>query len=129
MASDSLVVLDSSAVIAFAGGEAGADVVGRRLLNAAISAVNAVECISVLARFLPISEAATVVSRLGLRIVPCDWDIGVVAASIHAATRDRGLSLGDCICLATAKNLGVSALTADGAWRGLSIGVEINLIR
>lgn len=129
MARDDLVVLDASAVLAFARGEPGADRVGRVLHTAAINAVNAAECIAVLARFMSSGEAMTRLSRLGLEIVSCDWDIASAAADIHAATRKRGLSLGDCICLATARGLGVPAITADGSWRALDVGVTIEMLR
>jgi PIN domain nuclease of toxin-antitoxin system len=44
--------------------------------------------------------------------------------------RHRGvLSLGDAACLATARLLGVPAITADRAWAALPLGVEIRLIR
>jgi ribonuclease VapC len=43
--------------------------------------------------------------------------------------RQRGLSLGDRACLALAESLRQPVLTTDRAWRGLSVGVEIRLIR
>jgi ribonuclease VapC len=96
---------------------------------AAINAVNAAECVAVLARFTSAREAAASLARLGLEVIVCDWDLAIAAADIHAATRDRGLSLGDCICLATARSLGVSAITADGGWRALGVGVAIEILR
>ena len=123
------VVLDASALLAFARGEPGAERVGNMLHLAAISAVNAAECIAVLARFMTSRAAEQSVARLGLEVVACDWDVAILAADIHAATRDRGLSLADCVCLATARRLGVPVVTADGAWEGVEVGVEIELLR
>jgi PIN domain nuclease of toxin-antitoxin system len=44
-------------------------------------------------------------------------------------TRGRGLSLADRACLALARVLDRPAITADRAWAGLEVGVEIRTIR
>ena len=129
MASADRVVLDASAVVAFARGESGASRVSDVLHAAAINAVNVAECAAVLGRFMPIGDAVRKLARLGLTIVACEWDLAVSAAEIHAASRDRGLSLGDCMCLATAKQLGVAALTCDSGWRELNVGVKVEMLR
>ena len=41
----------------------------------------------------------------------------------------RGLSLGDRACIATAKHVGLPAVTADKVWAKLYPGVEVRLIR
>ena len=68
-------------------------------------------------------------SAIGAEIVPLDEDLAVAAAALRDATRRRGLSLGDRTCLALALSQGAPAMTADRAWEGLDVGVEIILIR
>lgn len=54
-------------------------------------------------------------------------DIGMLVP----ATRAAGLSLGDRACLALARRLGVTALTAERRWADVAgvAGVEVRLIR
>lgn len=129
MARSDAVVLDASAIIALAQGEVGAEIVEAAIATAVMNAVNAAECVLVLGRTMSTASAATAIASLGIEIVPCDWAVAVAAADIHAATRSRGLSLGDCICLATARNANTRVLTADRAWDGLDIGVTIDVLR
>ncbi len=123
------MVLDASAVIALAQREPGAEIVEAAVSSAVMNAVNAAECVVVLGRTRSTAWAASAVASLGIEIVPCDWAVAVAAADIHAAIRARGLSLGDCICLATARNANMPVLTADRAWDGLDIGVMIEILR
>ena len=51
------------------------------------------------------------------------------AADLWQPTRGAGLSLGDRACLALARRLDVTAVTADRAWLGLDVGVDVNAIR
>ena len=53
------------------------------------------------------------------------WDAGF----LRPLTSHRGLSLGDRSCLALARELRTTALTADRPWRDVDVGVEIRLIR
>ena len=64
-----------------------------------------------------------------LGIVPVTHEDAVVAADLVAATRHRGLSIGDRCCLATAIRLALPVLTADRAWASLSVGVALTVIR
>ena len=52
-------------------------------------------------------------------------------AQLRAATRELGLSLGDRACLALARGLQATAVTADRAWAELAeaTGVRIEVIR
>ncbi len=52
-----------------------------------------------------------------------------LAGELHRQTRPLGLSLGDCACLVLARSRGLPALTADRAWQGLPLDLEIVLIR
>ncbi len=69
------------------------------------------------------------VRALGLSIVVFSADHADAAARLLPATRHAGLSLGDRACLALAAAVGGRAVTADRAWSGLDIGVEIRVIR
>jgi PIN domain nuclease of toxin-antitoxin system len=124
------VVLDASAVIALARGERGASAVESVIDRASLSAVNFAETLVVLVRAGVARRSAVASLRaLQLRIEPCDETIAEIGADIHAATRKHGLSLADCICLATARQLGAKVLTADRAWRSLDVGVTVEVIR
>jgi PIN domain nuclease of toxin-antitoxin system len=56
-------------------------------------------------------------------------ELGRRTADLRTSTRPLGLSFGDRACLALAGQLHLPALTADRAWRNLTIDVEIRLIR
>ena len=51
------------------------------------------------------------------------------AAGLRVAARVTGLSLADRCCVSLASELGVPALTADGAWASLDLGVDVRVIR
>ena len=130
MSDASRVVLDASAVIALARGERGASAVESVIDRASLNAVNFAETVVVLVRAGVTRRSAVASLRaLQLQIEPCDEAIAEISADIHAATRKHGLSLGDCICLATARQLGAKVLTADRAWRSLDVGVVVEVIR
>ena len=128
MAEAEQVLLDASALLALARNEPGADRVRRSLASASISAVSIAECLAVFSRFTTAAVAAQLLSRLGLNVIACDWQTSVMAAEIHASTRVRGLTLTDCICLATARRLGLAALTANPDWRGQNVDVPIEVL-
>ena len=53
----------------------------------------------------------------------------VEIARLRPRTRAAGLSLGDRACLALARRLSVQTLTADQAWVGAELGVDVVAIR
>ena len=123
-------VLDASAVLAVLNDETGAAKVEQLLPGAIMSTVNAAE---VAAKLVDAGTeprmAIEFIQRLGLRIMPfLDADIETTAR-LRKLSRTLGLSLGDRACLALAMREGLPALTADRAWSGLDIGVEVRLIR
>ena len=72
--------------------------------------------------------ARTNILALGVEVVPFSEAEAEAAGALLGVHRGR-LSLGDCACLATARQHGLPVMTADRAWAGLDLGVEIRLIR
>lgn len=123
-------MLDASAVLSLLHGERGSEAVRQHLSGSAMSVVNAAECIDVLTRAgAPVVRAVTAIADLDVELVDCDWAIASTAAQIRARGAKLGLSLADCICLATARARGARAVTADRAWKQLDVGVAIEVIR
>ena len=124
------VVFDSSALLAIAFEEEGAEAAARRLGGGIMSAVNASE---VIARLVDLGaggeEARTSLLAFGLEIWPFDAALAVAAGLLRTTTRERGLSLGDRACLALAIREQAGVVTADRAWAALDLGVEVELIR
>ena len=124
------VVLDASALIAFAEDEPGAQVVGRALDRAVIGTVNLSEVVAVYAgRGAPVEDVVDILRRLRLVIVPFDEDLAFRAGRLRPVTRRAGLSFGDRACLALASRMRAPVLTADRAWASLGIELEIRVIR
>ncbi len=125
-----MIVLDASAILMVLFEEPGAARIAAALDDAALSSVNLAEVVSklvdhgagddqidaVIAQFAPITR-------------PLSVDTARRAGVMRAATRAKGLSMGDRCCLALAQELGAPVLTADRAWAGLELGVEIEVIR
>jgi PIN domain nuclease of toxin-antitoxin system len=124
------MVLDASALLALLNAENGAEVVQDLLPEAAISTVNLAEVVTRLAAAgMPEDEIRGALSLLGLETLAFDEELAFLAGFLVLQTQPLGLSLGDQACLALAKATQASAVTADRAWAGLDIGVEIRLIR
>lgn len=124
------VALDASALLALMRGEPGAPAVESVVEQACVSAVNWSEVQRRLLRHgIDLDATRADVEALGVTIVPFDADDAEEAARLSLVTARTGLSLGDRACLALARRLGVPALTADRAWSGLDVGVEIQVIR
>lgn len=126
------IVLDASAVLCLQQDEAEAQRVKAALPGASISAVNSAEVVAKLTEAGgSTTQVAAIVDTLDLSVVPFDDDQAVACGLLRAATKPQGLSLGDRACLALARHLSATALTADRAWRSLpaSLGVRVGLIR
>lgn len=99
-----------------------------RDLRCAISAVNRAELHARLLRDMESVRATVVVDLLGLPVVPFGSAEAVLAGEI--AHRHRGvLSLGDAVCVATAKCLCCGVMTADRVWAELPLGIPVQLVR
>jgi ribonuclease VapC len=123
-------VLDASAVLALLYEEPGMDRVADVIDESLLSSVNAAEVVSMLIRDgeEPF-EAIRQVKALPCPIVAIDEELGLHAGALFVATRHKGLSLGDRVCLALAKRENAPVLTTDRAWKDLDLGIEIVLIR
>ena len=123
-------VLDSSAVLVLVQREPGFETVAGFFSTAAISTVNLAEVASKLAdKGLLSAELRNLLQQLNLEIIDFDEELSYLVADLREATRATGLSLGDRACLATAKKLGVRAVTADRKWGQLKVGVEVQIVR
>ena len=143
------LVLDASAVLAVLYGERGQKKIRARLrgADAILSTVNFAEVAAKLAEGASSEGASSegasseggtdtqdggfgageireLVGALGLEIQPFDEEAALEAGLLRAVTRDRGLSLGDRVCVAQARQVGGVALTLDKAWEGLD-NVEV----
>jgi ribonuclease VapC len=123
-------VLDASAVAALIFDEPGAEMVADAIADgAAVSTVNLSEVAKVLIdRGLDPDQVLTPVCAQ-VAVEPFSLGDALFAASIYPQTAQAGLSLGARACLALARRLNASAVTAEHAWARVSVGVEIQLIR
>ncbi len=125
-----MTVYDVSAVLALLFREPGAEAIRAELSTGVIGTANLVEVLSKLSDHgMPAREALRAVTMLGLEIVPLMQAQG--AATMRPSTRALGLSLGDRACLALARELNVTALTADRNWAKVAeaAGVAVQVIR
>ena len=124
------MVLDASALLALMRAEKGAERVAAVIDQAVIGAVNLAEVTSKLVREeIAISIVREWLDALELDVRAFDRELAYAAGALVPGTRAQGLSLGDRVCLALAQALGATALTTDRAWRGVDVGVAIEVIR
>ena len=106
-------ILDASALLAILLGEPGQERVIEILDRCFIHNVNVAEVIARLIRSgVPPSAAQSAIEELQLPI-EFEFRLAAECAELLVARRDLGLSLGDCVCLATAAESGATAVTAD----------------
>lgn len=124
-------VLDASALIASFFEEPGAAVTDAALGEAAMSALNYSEVIAKQVRMGEDPEAAVrLVDDLDLSIIPWSVELARDASDLCALGWTHGLSLADRACLATARHLDRTVLTADRSWGELpDLGIDIRIIR
>lgn len=128
------LVVDTSALLASLLNEPGGDEAARHIAASAtvlLSSVNLAETIAVFIRRhgpSAAAEAAADIALIGAEIIPFGAPEAACAAGLAAAHRGT-LSLGDAACLAAAMLRGAPVLTADRAWAGLGLPIEITLLR
>ncbi len=125
--SDRDAILDASALIAWLGGESGAALVEPLLPRSLVSALNWSETLETLAEFGVDRDEARAVLPM-IEVVPFSEPQAVLAAAMRPTTRSLGLSLADRACLSLAMLRNCPIYTADRAWAGLDIGVDVKLI-
>jgi ribonuclease VapC len=123
-------VLDASALLAFLRKEPGGNRVEAVLGRSMISAVNLAEVVSKAIDYGGTLEGiSTSLSQFTMRVVPFTSEEAFISGSLRAATRRKGLSLGDRCCLALGVKTGLPVLTTESAWRELDVGVQVEVIR
>ena len=123
-------VLDSSAVLAVFFAEFGAEAVSALLPGALLCTVNLAEVHErMLDRGAQFDESWSWIGGLGCEVFPFTERQARTAAELRSITRPFGLSLGDRACLALAIDRKAKVYTTDRAWKNLSLGIEIEVIR
>lgn len=123
-------VLDASALLAYLQDEPGYDVVEAVITNSVISSVNWSEVIQKsIANDVDVTEIRDDLQALGLSVMPFSAEQAEIAGSLWQQTKQKGLSLADRACLATAQQMRVPVLTTDCAWKDLSLPLDIRIIR
>ena len=124
------VVLDASALLALLNQEPGHKEVARTIPDAAISALNLSEVAAKLAESgMPEDVIRETLQGLALEVHDFGRELAFRSAMLRPATRHKGLSLADRACLALGQRLDLPVLTADRAWKGLELEVEIRQVR
>ena len=125
-------VIDASALLAVLNNEPGGSAVVPLLGGAAMSTVNwsevAQKALHHGVTTRP-NDLRSDIEALGVEFHAFSSSQAEAAAVLWASTRRAGLSLGDRACLALAIELGVTAVTADTMWDGLSLPVAVRVIR
>ncbi len=124
------IVFDSSALLAIAFNETGAEQAAEALPDGILSAVNASEVVACLIdRGVPGASARNRLRDFDIPIRPFDEALAFAAGSLRTTTRQQGLSLGDRACLALARRERAPVITADRNWTRLVLDLEVKLIR
>jgi PIN domain nuclease of toxin-antitoxin system len=121
-------VFDTSAVLAILYDEDGRAFAEDRVDRSVISSVNLAEVLRdlVISYGGGVEDAYEIFSRLPLAVTPPDVHQAKRAAELKAI---KGLSLGDCFCIALGESRRAPLVTADQDWTELSLSVPVELIR
>lgn len=112
------MLLDASALLALLYEEAGQDeVLATIMKGAAMSTANVSEVAAgMLESGWKMPETYDAIESFKLDIIPVDLNVAMLGAEYRITTKHLGLSLGDRLCLATAKLFNLPVLTADRNW-------------
>ena len=121
-----MIVLDSSALLAVLLDEPAAAGILPRLSGALMSTVNLAETLGRMgAEGLDPAEYAVEIAGLGVIATPVSEAHALDAARLRPTTRHLGLSLGDRLCLALARERNLPVLTMDRQWLRHDFGVPV----
>ncbi|MCX9191621.1 PIN domain nuclease [Carbonactinospora thermoautotrophica] len=132
------IVLDASAVVAWARAEQGADIVGKLLPVAVIPAPNLAEALYIIRRHghgMSRAELHLHILGMGALIEPFTEPDALRAAELidlsraNPASGGRTLSLGDAQCVAVAERLGLPVCGDDRAWDAWPVRVPFRRFR
>ncbi len=126
-----IYVLDASALLALARGERGADVVQDLLQNheCVASSVNMAEVGAKLIDLgLPESELARALHQFDVGVLDFNLEHATTSAALRTQTKSVGLSLGDRACLALARHMEATAVTADSAWLDVAEALHVKVL-
>lgn len=127
---DKIAVLDASALMALLRGEVGAEKVAACLDWAIVSTVNLAEVeTKLVSAGLDEHLAWLHIAEIQCSSVAFDEEQARTAGGLVKINRPFGLSLGDRACLALAMQRKATVYTTDRAWKNLSLGIEIEVIR
>lgn len=123
-------MLDASAVLALLQNEPGSERVGALVYGALLSAVNFCEVHSkLIQKGVPRGLSWKRIVGLQCNVRPFTAEQGRLAAELIEVTHPLGLSLGDRACLALAIEQKCKVYTTDKAWKSLSLGIEVEVVR
>lgn len=121
-----LIILDASAVLAVIYREPGAERIAQRLAGSAISVVNLAEVLTVVAFRGERPDAYEELLRtMGVEVAPVTNAQAIDAAVLRPLTARLGLSLGDRLCLALARERRLPVLTAERRWLEYDFGIPV----
>jgi ribonuclease VapC len=124
-------VLDSTALIALVTKEPGFERVQELLERSTINAVNLTETIHKLVqKGSPHRLVERKLQGLQLNVIAWSESLAYHSAEFANLGKSHGFSLGDRACLALAKQLHATAVTADQVWRQVpGLGVAVLMFR
>lgn len=121
-------VVDASVVLAWLQDEPGADEAEPMLIEGVIGAANWAEVLQKVRQHgAPIGSVSRLLASFGLAVEAVTRDDGERAAELWRP--GSALSLGDRLCLALGLRLGLEVATADAAWREVTDGPRLRLLR
>jgi ribonuclease VapC len=125
-----VIILDASALLAFLLREPGHEKIAPRLAGALMSSANLAEVLSKMAeRGEDPDFFHQEIRALGISIEDLTEAHAADAARMRRETSSRGLSLGDRLCLALARDRNLPVLTTDRAWLGFDFGIPVEFGR